>query len=748
MATTSGGNRVSYRMAREPVISPFTKIILLTVSLCVAATAAEAEPRRRALLIGINDYGAARPSSDTAKSGRTFRNLEGAVNDVHTMREMLLSVYKFKPEEIVMLIDGAASRAAILAAIDAHLIAGAQKDDTCLFYFSGHGSQVKNSLSEESDHMDESLVPADSGDGAADIRDKELRRRFHPLLERGVRLTIILDSCHSGSGARGLPGGGQARLIPAENRDARDAFRGPTLEDRGALILSAARDTDLALETRTAEGKPHGVFTWAWTRAVRDAAANEPAIATFQRAAARMALERPEQVPVIAGNAEARFAPFLGARQDRQSDQIVVAVRSIDTDGLVTIEGGWANGLTPNSELRLLTNPPSDVRLRVVALDDVSHCTARVTNGSASSLQSGSLLELVAWAPPQVPPLRIWVPEGNARVVALARALAGTARRARLQWIEDPVETRAARYLRWNGQGWDPADALHGLSAGTPVFVQVPVLPDVSRSIATGRWNVEKVKSPEEADYILTGRLSGGRRLQYAWVRPSVDGSDRMRSPLPLRTDWHDAQTATEIAATLTDDLRRLQIIHLWQTLPSPPEAQFPYRLGIRRTRDGAPVAAGVLIEGEQYGFVLRAGSAPIQLAAPRFIYVFMVDSYGKSVLFFPRGPLGSVENRFPLRGTPAEIPLGPRASLVPEAPLGTDTFFLLSTEQALTNPWILEWDGVRTVNERSGTALDQFILLTMSGDRGVQLTTSSRWSIERLPYATIAPQPIARPGS
>lgn len=734
---------------------PRGRVILLAAGLWIAATTADAEPRRRALLIGINDYGAKRPASNAA-AGRVFTNLEGAVNDVHLMRDILLSVYKFNPEEIVMLIDGAASRDAILDAIDDHLIAGAQRGDVSLFYFSGHGSQVKNSRSDEPDLMDESIVPADTRDGAADIRDKELRRRFHPLLDRGARLTIILDSCHSGSGARGLPGGGQARFTLPDMRDVRDAFRGPTLEDGGALILSAARDTDLALETDPIGGKLYGVFSWAWARAVRDAAPDEPSLNTFQRAAARMALERPEQVPVIAGNAEARLAPFLGARQDRQSDRVVVAVRSVDPEGLVSVEGGWANGLTPDSELRLLTNAPSPVRLRVVALDDVARCTAKVTHGSVSSLQSGSLLELVAWAPPQSPSLRIWVPEGTARVMAHARALAGAARRAKLRWVDDPIDGDAARFLRWDGKVWtsfdenrretklDPAAPLDGLAAGQPVFVQVPVLPDISQRIVPTRWNVERVNSAREADYILTGRLAGGR-LQYAWVRPSVNGRDRLRGALPLRTDWHDARNAPEVAAVLTEDLRRLQLIHLWQTLPSPPGAQFHYRLGLRRTRDRALVADGTLIAEEQYGFVLRAEPGPGPLPAPRFIYVFMVDSYGKSVLFFPRGPLGSIENRFPLRGTfPAEIPLGSRGSLVAEAPFGTDTFFLLSTDEALTNPWILEWDGVRTLRERSGTLLEQFILLTMSGDRGVRLTPQSRWSIERVSFTTTEPQRIA----
>jgi len=284
-------------------------------------------------------------------------------------------------------------------------------------------------------------------------------------------------------------------------------------------------------------------------------------------------------------------------------------------------------------------------------------------------------------------------------------------------------------------------DALEHLPRGTPVFVQVPVLPDISGRIAFGRWNVERVKSPQDADYILTGRLSGDR-LQYAWVRPSVDRSDQLRAALPLRTDWHDGRNGAEVAAVLTEDLRRLQLVHFWQTLPSPPEAQFNYRLGMRRARDRALVTDGVLAADEQYGFVLRAVPEPQQLFAPRFIYVFMVDSYGKSVLFFPRGPLGSIENRFPLRGTsPAEIPLGPRASLMPEAPFGADTFFLLSTDQALTNPWILEWDGIRTLKQRAGTPLEQFLLLTMSGDRGVRRVPPSHWSLERVSYTTRAGQ-------
>lgn len=524
---------------------PFGTRAILAAGLCIVVLAAGAAPRRRALLVGINDY---EPQEPKTLTGRRLSNLEGAVNDVALMRDLLLSVYKLKAEEIIVLTNQAAGRAAILNAIDKQLVDRAQKGDVLLFYFSGHGSQVRNSLSSEPDRLDESIVPADARDGAPDIRDKELRRRFRPALDRGARLTVILDSCHSGSGVRGSPRAAKARFALPDEQDVKDADRGPTLEDGGALILSAAQDTDIAFETTGSEGKRHGAFSWAWARAIRDAAPDEPAMDTFQRAASRMALERPEQVPVISGNAQARLAPFLGTREDRQSDRVVVGVRSVEANGVVVIQGGWANGLTLGSELRPVTDPPSAVRLRIVALNGVIESSAQVVSGSADSIHSGSLLELVAWAAAQDRPLHVWVPQGDEKVVAFARALMPAAKRAGLQWVEDPTDRAPKWVIRRDGNNWEAFDpngrgtklgpapdrntTLGPISRGASLFVQIPVSRDVSRRIASQSGVIERVDKPEDADYILTGRLSRGR-VEYAWMRPSVDSRDQSQSALP-----------------------------------------------------------------------------------------------------------------------------------------------------------------------------------------------------------------------
>lgn len=150
------------------------------------------------------------------------------------------------------------------------------------------------------------------------------------------------------------------------------------------------------------------------------------------------------------------------------------------------------------------------------------------------------------------------------------------------------------------------------------------------------------------------------------------------------------------------------------QTLPSPPETQFNYRLGIRRQRDQMLITDRALIAKEPYGFVLRAAPGLRQSSAPRFVYLFMVDSYGRSVLIFPRGPIGSVENRFPLRNTsPAEISLG-------EAPFGTDTYFLLSNEDAFV--------------QRVEVNVERDRRRRLQLPPGIRLVpAASQWSIERL---------------
>src|SRR5579862_576792 len=124
-----------------------------------AAAPASRIPRRRALLVGIDHYSASSASSQAwphaagAPAQRLVPDLEGAVNDVKDMHDMLLTRYGFAEADVHVLIDRAATRAAVLDAIDRDLIAPAGAGDVIFFHWSGHGSQVANPHATVPSHM-------------------------------------------------------------------------------------------------------------------------------------------------------------------------------------------------------------------------------------------------------------------------------------------------------------------------------------------------------------------------------------------------------------------------------------------------------------------------------------------------------------------------------------------------------------------------------------------------------------------
>jgi hypothetical protein len=746
---------------------------LLALSACglFAPTAdAQTPPRRRALLIGIDDYSAStlpRPLR-FKHDHRGWPDLKGAANDVGILREMLVLLYGFAPNDIVTLKNQQATRTAILQSIEQHLVRPANKGDIVFYYFAGHGSQVPNPDSDEPDRLDESIVPADSRLGALDIRDKELRPLFNRILDRGAHLTLILDHCYSGSGFRGLPTGAHPRGIGRARELADPKGYGPRPEERGALVFASTQDLDSAWETLGDDGLMHGSFTWAWLRAIRDAVAGESAQETFLRAQARLRSETPYQAPVMLGLAEARMRPFLGIRIDRQGDRPVVAVERVDPDGTVVLQGGWANGLAAGTELVCVSDRALTSRLHITKILGLGRSIARMEPGRAipKAIRSGALLEVVGWAAPPGRPLRVWTPRvsGDVRKIALFAQRLAAAGKAR--WLPDPLDAAPTHVLRPRGSGWEllgqdgsstrldnesaTLAAIARLRPGASVFVQFPSPSALIDGIAVGpgtdREGIIPVDDPEAADYILVGRYYA-RRMEYAWVRPLVRGNERRDSGLPQRTAWvaEDGRDGTlrDSAGLLRERVLKLKRIHAWHTLESPPNTRAPYRLALLREKTKELVRDGAVIGDDTYSIVLRASQSPAAHITPRYYYAFVIDSHGKSYLAFPES--GSVENRFPLRDpAPAEIRLGDPSAFDVTRPYGVDTYFLLSTEEPLPNPSILEWDGVRAPLPTQLTPLEELLLLTATGTRGSRALTTSRWSIERVAFESVPPRKSA----
>jgi hypothetical protein len=145
----------------------------------------------KAFLVGINDYAPVGPSE---------QDLSGCVNDVEDVANTLI-ICGFESKNIRISTNRRATKQGILKGLD-WLIKGAKKEDSLVFYYSGHGSQVVDTDKDEIDRKDEILCPHDIDFYAKTyVADDDLRNLFSKLPD-GVNLEVILDSCHSGTGTR------------------------------------------------------------------------------------------------------------------------------------------------------------------------------------------------------------------------------------------------------------------------------------------------------------------------------------------------------------------------------------------------------------------------------------------------------------------------------------------------------------------------------------------------------------------
>ena len=183
---------------------------------------------KRALLVGINKY--ADPGS----------NLSGCVNDVWDMYELLTKNYGFDPDNVRVIIDERATFKNILERLQ-WLIKSSKAGDEAVFYNSSHGSQVRDRNKDElSDQLDECLVTHDH-DWDNPFIDDILYDVFKKLNKKAF-LTVIADTCHSGTITRGLVPKNHG--VPTDESYCKDKFIVPPLD-----ILTRSLDRDLNRKT-------------------------------------------------------------------------------------------------------------------------------------------------------------------------------------------------------------------------------------------------------------------------------------------------------------------------------------------------------------------------------------------------------------------------------------------------------------------------------------------------------------------
>jgi hypothetical protein len=357
--------------------------------LCPLGDAVEVDGvRRLALIVGVGVY-----------RDEDIPDLLGPPNDAKQVYDLLTddNSYQFPKQNVCLLLNERADKAGFKAAFELGLVRRARENDLAVIYFAGHGSQARDQNQDEPDNRDETLMlhDASSTDSSHDLIDDELHLMLSKLDSKTHNITLILDSCNSGSAQRNANAGTYTarffnRVLTTEAPTATepgdssgDAGAEMTSKDLPGLIaVTAARDGTAALEI---DGR--GIFTNALVGALSAGSNEPPTWAQLARMVPIAVSSESNQIPSFQGDLERHvFGIAHGLRP--------VAWEVVKVGEKLTLGGPPLPGYTKGSELRIYAGNAKDTDLHdpgkakaTVILEQTTGLTAlaRVTSAAAGS---------------------------------------------------------------------------------------------------------------------------------------------------------------------------------------------------------------------------------------------------------------------------------------------------------------------------------------------------------------------------
>ncbi len=231
---------------------------------------------RRALCVGINQF-----------QNYPSAALQGCVPDANNMSSLLQKLLGFTSSDITLLLDAQATKANIMSNLKS-MIDGAKagKYSYLVFSMSSHGTQVPDREGDEPDRADEAFCPTDLAQASNQwdrnhiIVDDELRD-LAIQLPSNVLLEVYLDTCHSGTGLKGIDMllDRKPRYLPPPSLEAFQQVdllgpRGLTerFMEKGIVhhILWAACRADQTSADANIAGGWHGAFTYYFSKVMLD----------------------------------------------------------------------------------------------------------------------------------------------------------------------------------------------------------------------------------------------------------------------------------------------------------------------------------------------------------------------------------------------------------------------------------------------------------------------------------------------
>ncbi|MBD1810208.1 caspase family protein [Microcoleus vaginatus DQ-U2] len=349
----------------------------------------EKTPNIYALLIGIDGY----------KPNRLYKDLKGCVRDINLVADYLLKTVKIPSERIFRLTSPNPEVAQTIATKDpeptyANIVAKfdaiteiAQPGEQVYIHYSGHGGRTTTFYPElkGNDQLDEGIVPMDVGnEGGRYLLDIELATLLKRMTDKGLIVTLVLDSCHSGEATRGddvaIRGTGETDTAPRDS-ESLVAQRQELIENWHALtdgipatitpgrwlpqsrdyvLLAACRPSEYAYEYAVSGKERHGALTY-W---MIDTLTSSPSGLTYKtlhdRVSAKIQSKFPQRPMLVGESDRFVFGVERGSLQYAVNVLEVIEEEVTEADSepkkvvkQVRLNAGMANGLSPGARFAI-----------------------------------------------------------------------------------------------------------------------------------------------------------------------------------------------------------------------------------------------------------------------------------------------------------------------------------------------------------------------------------------------------------
>ncbi len=367
------------------------------------------------LLIGIDHY----------EPNPFYKDLMGAVRDINSVDTYLKNILKIPQEHITKLIspieevnlpamlrtqNQEPTYENIVKAFD-DITQKAKGGDIVYIHYSGHGGRAKTifpEIKEGANQQDEGIVPKEIGKFGRYLRDVEIATLLKRMTDKGIIVSVIFDSCHSGGATRGEDCAirgcpevddnnrnedslvaekqeliGNWKALTEGNGSKRERWQGDY------VLLAACRPNEFAYEYAVEGRERRGALTH-W---MLDTLRNSPSQLTYQslynRIKGMIHSKFPGQLPMLLGEADRLV--FGDKTVATPSTVLIANVNEEQTE--VTLDLGAAGGLTEETRFAIYPRDTRDFtdKEQVLAIVEITEVKADSSIAKVLSEKQGGI---------------------------------------------------------------------------------------------------------------------------------------------------------------------------------------------------------------------------------------------------------------------------------------------------------------------------------------------------------------------